>query len=78
MLHSSPKLLVVSLVWQAQLTCFAMMHGPDLAYGAEAVPLWWASTAATLRQLRPAGCPLFMLADTNAKIGSIHRGWAPG
>ncbi len=75
-LHASPKLLVLTLVWQTQLTCFAVMHGLDAAYGAEAVPLWWAS--ATLRQLRPAGCPLFILADTNAKVGSVQTPFVGG
>ena len=32
-LHSSPRLLVVSLVWESQLACFAVLHAPDLAYG---------------------------------------------
>ena len=77
-LHSSPKLLVVSLVWESELTCFAVLHGPDMAYGVEAVPLWWSSTAATLRQVRPAGSPLFVFADTNAKIGSVQSAFVGG
>ncbi len=77
-LRPSPKLLVPTLVWQTQLTCFAVMRGPDAAYGAEAVPLWWVSTAATLRQLRPAGCRLFILADTTAKVGSIQTPFVGG
>ncbi len=54
------------------MTCFAVMHRPDAAYEAEAVPFWWTRTAATLRQLRLAGCLLFILADTNAKVGSVQ------
>ena len=77
-LHSSPRLLVVSLVWESQLACFAVLHAPDLAYGAEAGAQWWAEATATLQQVRPAGSPLFIFGDTNARVGSVQSVFVGG
>ena len=77
-LHSSPRLLVVSLVWKSQLACFAVLHAPDLAYGAEAGAQWWAEATATLQQVRPAGSPLFIFGDTNARVGSVQSVFVGG
>ena len=51
---------------------------PDLAYGAEAGAQWWSEAAATLRQLRLAGAPLFVFGDTNARVGSVQSAYVGG
>ncbi len=70
-LRTSPRLLVVTLAWKGLPACFAVLHGPDVAHGPEAASGWWAQTAATLRQDRPPGCSLLLLADADAKLGSV-------
>ncbi len=51
--------------------CFAAFHGQDVAFGVDAAAEWWAQTAATPRQRMPPECPIFLLADANAKLGSV-------
>ncbi len=67
-LHASPQLLVAMLVWQS----------PDVADGPDAAPERRAHAAVTIRQRRPAGCPLFLLANANAKLGSVTSPFVGG
>ena len=68
MLHADPHRLIVAVPTRVGRLRFAVLHGPDASYE-DQVP-WWRETARLLEVLRRS-LPTFLLADTNAKVGTV-------